>query len=340
MAGITHLKDFQEPALKALVDLTEQNAQATVADRFLPTVTTFKREFAYDIVKNNQFLAGYIGQGSEPPVVDRNAVANRMGSIANFGLQDIATYEEIEAINYARMDAERQAAIDAITVKNVNILDGTRRLMYLAKMEALMKGTLHYNGNNVKIDFDFGIPAENKEALSSSSDFNDPDFNIIDFLEKHVNAYVIDNGKIPDVMLMSREVVSKMVKNQSIVGESTRSVNAQRVSQSELSSILAEFGLPPIEVITDRSVVYKDNETKEIIRREFMPVNRIVMASSGVGEYRQGPTLEGNGQPILTLTVEDLKRPIRSVIESYGAGFPVMEKPYLIRHLDVFTPGN
>ncbi|WP_160203501.1 major capsid protein [Priestia megaterium] len=339
MAGITHLKQFQKPALRGLVDETVNNAPITFADIYMPTEETFDRQFAYNIVKTNNFMAGYIGMGSEPPVVDRNAVASRMGEIAQFGLQDIVTYEELVAINEARNDREEAAMIDKVVVRNIDIVNGTLRLIQLAKLEAMLKGTLSYSGNNVKINFDFGIPAENKVGLSAGNDFNNADFDIIGFLLAQVQAYSDANsGKIPDEMLVSRELNAKILTNAKIIAEVGRPAGSTRVNQEELSELLNSYELPPLRVVSERKMTYKDNATGKDVVREFMPVNRIVMISQGVGTYLLGPTLENDFQPGIYLNNEDLTRPVRSVIETYGAGFPTMENPYLIRHLDVYTP--
>ncbi|MEE3895323.1 major capsid protein [Priestia megaterium] len=337
MAGITHLKEFQKPALRGLVDETVNDAPLTLADRFMPTVETFDRQFAYNIVKTNNFMASYIGMGSEPPVVDRNAVASRMGEIAQFGLQDIITYEELVAINEARNDREQAAMIDKVTVRNIDIVNGTLRLIQLAKLEAMLKGTHQYSATNVKINFDFGIPAENKVGLTAGNDFNKADFDIIGFLLAQVQAYADANsGKTPDVLLVSRELNAKMLTNTKIITEAGST--SGRINQEALHDLLNSYELPPIQVVSQRKMTYRDNATGLDIVREFMPVNRIVMISEGVGEYLLGPTLENDFQPGIYLNNVDLERPVRSVIETYGAGFPTMENPYLIRHLDVYTP--
>lgn len=338
MAGITHLEVFQKPALKALVDKSEEDVIETIADRFLPTVPTYDRRFAYDIIKNNQYIAAYIGYGAEPPVVDRNAVANKMGEIAYFGLKDIVTYEELQSINEARNNAEQAAVVEKITVKNIDLLNGLRKLIYVAKMEALTRGTHSYDANNVKVNFDFGILEDHKVALSVGQDLDATDFDVIGMLQDNVQKYAEANGKEPDVMWVSRELNQKLLKSGLVVAEAGRPVGANRISQAELSSVFEAHGLPPVQVITDRFVQYKDIYTGDIVRKEVMPVNRIVMLSEGVGEYLLGPTLENNFQPGLFLEAYDKKEPIQSVLRAVGAGFPAPEKISFVYHIDAYTP--
>lgn len=342
MPGITHLVQFQQPRLRQLVDQTEQIAEETFADRFLPTVPTFDRRFAYDIVKTNEYIAAYIGFGAEPPYIDRDAVANKMGEIAYFGLGDIVTYEELQAIHEARNNTEKTAVIDAITVKNVKILNGLRRLMYVAKMEALFKGEHVFNkadGEKNQIRFEFGVPAENKVALTAGADFDTDTFDIVGWLMTQQKAYEDANGgRSPEVMVGSTEIQAKMLRNKNIILEAGRETGSLRVSVDQLQGVLSSFGLPPFTVIKERSVRYKRNGDNAVTTKEVVPVNRVTFLSTGIGEYLQGPTLENNFQPGLYLEAEDMTKPIRSVLTGVGAGFPAPSQPSLIFHMDVFTP--
>lgn len=342
MAGITHLVEFQQPGLQALVDLTEEQVEETFADTYLPTVQVYERQFAYDIIKTNNYIAAYIGYGAEPPYIDRDSLASKMGTIAYFGLGDIVTYEELQAIHEARNDNERSNVIEAITVKNVKILDGLRRLMYVAKMECLFKGTHTFSkgdGEHNQITFEFGIPAENKVALTAGADFATTSFDVIGFLQTQVQAYKDANGgKAPEVMVGSAEILNLLLRNQIIIVESGRPEGSTRVNVDQLNSVLTSYRLPTFTVIDERSVTYKRNGDNEIVTKEIVPVNRLTFLSRGIGEYRQGPTLENNFQPGLYLEADDLKHPIRSVLQGFGAGFPTPTVPSLIFHMDVFTP--
>jgi len=337
MAGITHLEQFQEPALRALVDLTAEEAPITLADQFLPTEQTYNRRFAYDIIQNSSFVAEYMGYGAEPPVVDRNVLAAKSGEIAYFGLKHILTYEELQSINEARNNAEQAAAIDATTVKAVDLLNGSYKLMNIAKMEALTKGRFEAQGN-IKVGFNYDIPAENKKAWAPGADLNTADFDFIGYLTEEVDKYVAANGQIPEVMWISRELNAKILRNANVILEAGRPAGALRVSQEELNAVLNEFGLPPVQVIQQRSTSWKDPFSDAVITKEFMPANRIVMLSRGTGKYLLGPTLEKNFQPGLHLEAYDKKEPIQSVIRTVGAGFPILETPSLVHHIDAYTP--
>ena len=101
--------------------------------------------------------------------------------------------------------------------------------------------------------------------------------------------------------------------------------------------MLGGFGLPPIQVVTDRKVTVKDIYTGNDEVIEFMPANRIVMLSEGIGEFLLGPTVENDFQPGIVLEAKDKDEPIQSILRAVAAGFPALEKPSLIFHADVYT---
>lgn len=337
MAGIKHLEEFSDEALQGIVDESVKNAEPTFADRFLPTVETYDRKFMYYIVKNSPFIAGYVGGGAEPQIVDRNEIADRHAEIAQFGLRHVLTYEELQAINHSRFKQEAQSAIDKTLVDTINLVEATQRLIQLAKLDALMKGVHEVKGNKINFTYDFGIPDENKVALTAGNDFDAEGFDIIGFLMDQVQAYEDDNGQSP-VLLVSRELNAKMLRNSQLITEAGRPTGSTRISQEELNTVLDSFGLPVPTIVPKRHIEYKNNATGATVKREFMPVNRIVMLGEGIGEYKLGPTLENNFQPGIKVEAKDKDEPIRSIITTYGAGFPIVENPFLIRHIDAYTP--
>lgn len=339
MAGITHLEEFQKPALRGLVDETVQDKVITIGDRFLPDENTYSTTFAYDIVKSNKYVASMIGHGAESPIVDRNEVASMVGEIAKMGLKYVTTEEEILALHQARSNAEKQAMIDNLSFEGVQLVQAMQRRVDLIKMEALTKGIFDYKKHGIIKRVDFQIPQENKIALTEGNDWTNPDHDVIGDLLEWVRMYEDqNNGDSPSVILISREVQSLLLKNSVVVTEALGDANGRkRVSVDELNGVLSGYGLPPIEVVTDRKVTVKklDADGHEVI--EYFPVNRVVMLSEGIGNYLYGPTVENEFQPGIVLMAEDLRSPIRSVIECVAAGFPVIEQPHRIFHADVYT---
>lgn len=340
MAGNTHLDEFKKPALRGLVDETVQDKVPSIADRFLPNSETYNTTFAYDIIKTNKYIGAMIGYGAEPPVVDRDQVASMHGEIAKMGLKYIVTEEELLALHQARSNNEKQAMIEKLTLKGIDLVDAIQRRIDVIKMEALTKGQFSYNKNGVKVHVDFGVPIEHKVALSSSDDWSNPEHDVIGDLLEFVDQYEETNGEPPSVILMSREANAKLLKNKIIITEAGRPAGSTRASQAEVNQVLSGFGLPPIEIVSDRKVTVKNVYTGENETIEFFPSNRIVMLSEGIGEYLLGPTVENDFQPGIVLEAKDKDEPIQSVLRAVAAGFPAIEQPGRIFHADVFTPGG
>lgn len=339
MAGITHLDAFKKPALRGLVDESIKDSVPTLADQFLPNQETFSNTFAYDIIQTNKYIGAMIGYGSEPPVVDRDAVASMHGQIAKMGLKYIATEEELLALHQARSSAEKEAMIEQLSTKGVDLVEAIQRRIDVTKMEALTKGEFEYNKNGVKVKVDFGIPKEHKVALTSGNDWDNPEHDVIGDLLNFVETYENSNGQAPTKILMSREANAKLLRNKTVIAEVGRPDGSTRVSQAELNTVLSEFGIPAVEVITDRKVTVRNVYTGENETIEYFPVNRVVMLSEGVGNYLIGPTVENDFQPGIVLEAKDKDEPIQSILRAVAAGFPAIEQPSRIFHADVFTPG-
>lgn len=341
MAGIVNLQEFQEPYLRGLIDesvaLREENP--SFGQRFLPNLTVYSNTFTYDIIKKTKNLATFIGYGAEPPVMDRDAVANKFGSMAAFGLQYIATIEELMAINQARSNGEKASLINKLVKKTVDIIDGIQEFTDVLRAQALTTGRLQYTKGEVKVDFDYQIPAEHKIALTGTDLWSDPSADILGDLLAWVETYEESNdGKSPDVMLMPREVYKTLKTNASIISEARPMTQdqASRLTDAEVNSVLADQGLPTIQIVKSRKKTISNMYTGETEEVEFYPAGRVVFASTGLGNFYYGPNPESeNFQPGIVVRAADELRPKRSIIEGYAAGFPVIEVPSLLLHADV-----
>lgn len=332
MAGITHLQEFSKPALRGLVNATEENKDLTFIDQYMPDDKVFSSTFAYDVIKKSNHIAAMIGYGAEPPVVDRDAVASEMGEVAKMGLKHIVTEEELLALNQARSGGEKSAMVESLTVKGVDLIQAIQKRVNVSKVEAIAKGSFSYNKNGVKIDVKYGIPEENKKT----ADWADEKHDVVGDLLKWFDQYTNDNGKEPDVILMSRETQAILLKNAIIIAESGREKGSSRANVSDLNAVLDGYGLPPVHVVRARKITVRDIYSGKDETIEVFPKNRVVMVAQGVGNYVYGPTVENDFQPGIDLRAYDNFEPIQSVIRVAAAGFPVIETPGLILHADVF----
>lgn len=334
--GITHLQEFSKPAMIGLVEAHEQELYdaPTIADRFMPDENIFSTNFAYDIIKKSNHIAAMIGYGAEPPVIDRDAVASRSGELVKMGLKYIATEEELLALNQARSNEEKSAMVDRLTVQAVDLLNALRRKVTITKLEALIKGEVSYNKNGVKVNFDFGVPADHKKVQTGTSAWNDPAATPLSDLIAWNDEYMDANGQMADAIIMSRDVLRLLQTNAEVVAESTDG-STTRISVESVQDVLASYGLPPVEVMNRRKIVHKDVYSGQEEEIEYLPQYRLVFVAEGVGRFLFGPTAENEFQPGVDLRAYDKFEPIQSVIRVAAAGFPVVENPHLLLFADV-----
>lgn len=340
MSGITHLKQFEQEYLRGLIDesMAIREEAPTFGQQYLPNLTVYSNTFTYDIIKQAKHLAAFIGYGAEPPVMDRDAVAQKFGSLAAFGLQYIATVEELMALNQARNDGERNALVDKLVKKTVDIVNGIQDFADVLRAKALTTGKLQYTGGDVKIDFDYQIPAEHKISRTGVNAWSDTSADILGDLIGWVQTYSNSNsGKLPDEILMPAEVYALMTKNASIIAEARPGIaGVTRISQAEIAGVLEQYGLPPVRIIRNRSTTVRNMYTGQDEAVEFYPAGRVVLLSEGVGNFYYGPNPEDDDfTPGIVVRATDELRPKRSIIDGYAAGFPVIEAPSLILHADV-----
>lgn len=279
-----------------------------------------------------------IGLGAEKPVVDRHATASRMGELAHFGLKDVVTVEEQYALAQARSNGERDAMVDKLLNRSSDLVDWLQLRVRVEKLKAAALGYNEYNKNGVKVELDYGIPSDHKIALSGGSDWDEKDRDIIGDLLDFDKQYRDTNKKGPDAILMTRQALRKLTKNEMVIAEARRYEGAVRVSESDVMEVLQGFGLPPIEIVEDTSIEVKDIYTGENEEIEVFPKNRLVFISKGAGVFLTGPNPDSPSfEPIATLEAYDERTPKRSIIEVAQSGFAVLDNPNLVLHADVFT---
>lgn len=334
MAGITFLEDFQQPSLRGLVDETVKNEVTTTIDQVMPDDQIYSTQFAYDVFKKNSHIAPYIGFGAETPKIDRDMVASKSGEIGKMGLGYVVSEEELLALHQARSNSEKSAMVQKLAKTSIDLVEGILLQVQYSKFQAIAQGRFQHNSNGVLIDFDFGIPEENKVVLTGQKMWDNPKHDILGDLIEWTQAYTEKNGHAPDFMYMPLEVYRLLHKNEIIIGE-TRGEGAVRVSDAEVQEALGRYGIPPIEVVTQRTVTVENIYTKEDQVLELFPANRVVMVSKNVGNFLYGITVENNFNPGINLRANDYDHPIRSTLDAVAAGFPIIERPDAVFHADV-----
>lgn len=333
--GLTHLRDFQKPAMRGIVEAHDEDTRNAphFVDAYMPDEDTYSTTFAYDIIKKSNHLASYIGYGAEPPVMDRDAVASRSGELAKLGLKYIATEEELMAINQARSNDEKRAVVDKLLIKATDLLDSVRKQVTVSKLQAVLTGQFTYDRNKVKINVDYGVPNDHKFTQTGADAWDTATGKPITDLIEWNDKYVDTNGVQADVIFITRDILRILQTNPEVLAEAGSATG--RAPVDVVKEVLEGYGLPPIEVINQRSITYRDEHTGRDNTVEFMPQYRVVFAKKGIGKYLFGPTVDNDYKPGIALDVYDNKEPIQSIIRTAAAGFPIVENPFLLMYADV-----
>src|SRR5690625_4979924 len=341
MAGITHIAELKQPALKGIVEEVNKAKLETQDEvlNFLPDEYTYDQEFAYNVVSKSSQMGAMIGIGNEPPIRDKDAVARRMGELAKYGWKDIVTENELLKLHNPRNDGEFKAIVDSLVATGATVVSELRDRINVTKMQAIATGKVVYDDNNVKVDIDFteDMPAEHKVALTGADTWANPGHDVIGDLIAWDQQYQETNGKQADTIFMTRQTQALLLKNAVIVNEAVGVANSGRgrVSLDELNSVLGGYGLPSITIIKKTRASVKNTYTGALEEIELFPENLVVFVSNGVGKFLLGPTVENNFEPGIVLNAYDKFEPIQSILRAVALGFPIIENPNLLLYADV-----
>src|SRR5690625_2522257 len=341
MAGITHIAELKEPALRGIVeevDKAKLETQEAVLN-FLPEEDTYDQEFAYNVSSKTSQIGAMIGIGNEPPIQDKYAVARSMVKLAKLGWKDIVTDNDRLKRHNPQYEGDYKAMIDALVADGGTIVSELRDRINVTKMQAISTGKVVYDDNNVKVNIDFteDMPAENKIVLTGDDTWANPEHDVIGDLLAWDQQYQDTNGKQADTIFMTRQTQSLLLKNAVIVNEAAGVANSGRgrVSVDELNSVLGGYGLPTITIVKKTKANVKNTYTGEVETIELFPENRVIFVSQGVGKFLLGPTVENNFQPGIVLQAYDKFEPIESILRAVAMGFPIIENPNLLLFADV-----
>ena len=341
MAGITHLTELKQPALKGIVEVVDKQKLEVQDDllNFLPDEHTYDQEFAYNVVSTTSQMGAMIGIGNEPPIRDKDAVARRMGELAKYGWKDIVTENELLKLHNPRNDGEFKALVDKLVADGGTVVSELRDRINVTKAQAIATGQVNYDDNNVKVAIDFteDMPAEHKIALTGTNTWDNADADVIGDLLEWDQQYQDENGKQADTIFMTRQTQALLLKNTVIVNEAAGFATSgrTRVSNAELNSVLGGYGLPSITVVKKTTARVKNPVTGANDTIELYPEGRVIFISQGVGQFLLGPTVENNFQPGIVLQAYDKHEPIQSILRAVAMGFPIIEKPSLLLYADV-----
>ncbi len=264
-------------------------ARNYILSRFLPIEPVFDLKFAYNIIdKKYGRTASITGFNSDAPLRDKDGLSQAFAEVAK--VQHGFRVDEYELLRFAnpRREEERQKAIDYVYDQTDKLIQGVYDIEEWMRAQAIYKGRLDYDENDVKITVDYQIPATNKMAAAAS--WGDVNSNPLVDLQALVTQFQNANkGESPAEIHVSKKVKNDLLKSKAVILQVYGDADSRRlISNEDLTSVLDNLDLPPI-VVQDTQI---DNG-KGLER--LLPERRIVALGGGeVGKLYCGPTVEKN----------------------------------------------
>lgn len=325
-----HLEQFRGEEFQGYVENVPPT-KAYKLQSFLPNKPVYDIKFSYNVInKAYTRTASITGFNAGAPLRDKDGLAKHFGEVAKVQHGFRIDEEELLRFNRPRTDEERQQAIEYVYDQTDNLIEGVNDIKEWMRGQAVYKGVLQYEENDVVIDVDFGIPEENKMVATNGwSDYANA--TPLEDLQKAVKQFQTkNNNQKPTVIHLSSEVEADLLQNEQIKAQIFGSPTDKRlVTTNDLRNVFVALGLPAYEIQDE--VIDNGNGLETIL-----PTRRVALLGSQLGNTMSGVTVEKNYQPgIYVVPVIKETNPPSQEVYVGETVFPALQRPNAIVHLDV-----
>lgn len=264
-----------------------------ILSRLLPDEPTYDIDFAYNVVNGEYAQAASItGFSAAAPLRDKKQLSQAFGSVTKIQHAFRLDEREILKFNAPRHEAEKQAVIDYVYNNTDELIQGVDDLKEFMRAQVLYNGRLKYDDdeNDIHIDVDFGIPAENKLPVTTAWD--DPTSNPLSDIQAGVEQYQEQNQrKKPNEMHMTSVTFSWLLRNEQIKAQIFgNSTDRRLLTASDINQVISSLGLPPIVINDDVVNLYGGGAV------QLLADGKVVLFGDQLGKTFIGPTAENNFQ--------------------------------------------
>ncbi|RKD22555.1 major capsid protein E [Ammoniphilus oxalaticus] len=195
--------------------------------------------------------------------------------------------KDIIALEKPRDAAEKQYLMQEVFNDIDVLVQGVKARVEAMRMEVLAKGTVTLNENNLNAVINYGVPTENKEALSGDGLWTNEDSDPIGDLERWAESLDV----LPTRALTSRAVLNALLRHPRIIGALYGKDSMRVPTRADLNAFMTQHELP---VIATYDRVYRRQKADGTYERvRYFPNNSFVMFGDDVlGETIYGPTAE------------------------------------------------
>lgn len=235
---------------------------------------------------------------------------------------------------------KREGAGDSDLVKNQifndldNLIDSVNARFEKMRMDAVATGKIQLIENGMKLDVDYGVPANHQEVLAATDTadgfWSYANAEPITQIQEWVDLIVADTGIRPERALTSQTVVANLLKNKQIRTMIYGDLGGTRaITAVQLNDLLQSMNLPQIATYDLQVRAQAENGTYSALR--LFPVNKFVLLpGTALGETLQGPTAEAlldpdivsQEAPGIWATVESITEPVGVWTKVAATGLP------------------
>lgn len=320
-----HLDEFGREQLQGYIENIPV-AREYLLSALMPETPTSDINFAFNVI-NGQYAkaASITGWNASAPLRDKKELEKAFGSVAKVQHGVRLDETELLAFNRPRTDQERAAVVDYVYDTTDDLVQGVDDVEEYMRAQVVYTGVLKYDDdeNDIHIDVDFGIPAENKIPVTTA--WSDPASTPLLDLQAAVKQYQANNQRRkPIVMHMTSSTEALLLQNEQIRTQVYGPGNGGKLlTRGEISNALAALGLPPY-VVNDDVIIVGDDEI------QLLEDSKVVLLGADLGKTYSGPTVENNYNPgkFVTPLIEQ-NPPGQSVIIG-KAVFPALQRPKAI----------
>jgi Phage major capsid protein E len=326
-----HLEEFMGEEFQGYIENVPPQRSYPLSS-LLPVEQIDDIDFSWNVIEGRYAQAASItGWNASTPLRDKKELSKMFGSIAKIQHGFRLDEKEILKFHKPRSEAEKQRVVDHVYADVDELVVGVDDTEEFLRSQVLYEGTLVYEDtvNDVKIDVDFGIPAENK--ISATVAWSDPTSTPLDDIRAAIKQYQDANQKQkPVVMHMTSAAEANLLLNQQIRMQVYGDNGSSRlITLDDVRNVFSALGFPPYAINDD--VVSLDGETTV----QLLADNKVAFFGSGLGKTYLGPTQENNFRPGKFGKTKVEEDPPQQFVRVGEAAFPALARPQSIVHLTI-----
>lgn len=323
-----HLDEFQREEFQGYVENVPAQREYML-ESLMPEKNVFDIKFAYNVI-NDVYArtASITGFNAGAPLRDKKGLEKHFGEVAKVQHGFRVDEEELLRFNRPRSDEERDQAIEYVYDQTDELINGVRDIAEWMRAQAIYNGELTYEENDVSINVNFGIPAEN-QIVAGVAWSDHANATPLTDLQAMVSAYKANNkGKKPILIDMSSTMEADLLQNAQVKAQILGEGSNRMVTNAELQNVFSALSLPPYRINDD------EVDNGDGVER-LLPERRVVMLGDNLGKTMSGVTVENDYKAgIYVVPVIQETNPPSQEVYVGKTLFPALQRPNAIVHLD------